>query len=108
MEHTEAHRAVAAETLAYLTEVDSNLQQIAAISNQLVSALVDLLGCSSVSARTAAFRYGKPSNTGCQQKWDHTKSPILQWVFVGFSLTFFFAYCKILTVTTFDCFDLRR
>lgn len=56
VEHAEAQRAVAAETLAYLTEVDSNLQQIAAISNQLVSALVDLLSCCSVAARTAAFR----------------------------------------------------
>lgn len=56
VEHSEAHRAIAAETLAYLTEVDSNLQQIAAISNQLISALVDLLKCSSVAARTAAFR----------------------------------------------------
>ncbi|XP_066148155.1 armadillo repeat-containing protein 8-like isoform X1 [Euwallacea fornicatus] len=56
VEHPEAQRSVAAETLAYLTEVDSNLQQIAAISNQLVGALVDLLACSSVAARTAAFR----------------------------------------------------
>lgn len=57
MEHLEAHRALAADTLAYLTEVDSNLQQVAAISNQLVSALVDLLKCSSIAARQAAFRY---------------------------------------------------
>lgn len=48
---------MAADTLAYLTEVDSNLQQIAAISNQLVSALVDLLKCPTVAARQAAFRY---------------------------------------------------
>ncbi|XP_050311618.1 armadillo repeat-containing protein 8-like isoform X2 [Anthonomus grandis grandis] len=56
VEHTESQRSTAAETLAYLTEVDSNLQQIAAISNQLVTALVDLLVCNSVAARTAAFR----------------------------------------------------
>uniref|UniRef100_A0A6P7FG71 Armadillo repeat-containing protein 8 n=1 Tax=Diabrotica virgifera virgifera TaxID=50390 RepID=A0A6P7FG71_DIAVI len=56
IEHQETHRAAAADTLAYLTEVDSNLQQVAAISNQLVSALVDLLKCPSVAARGAAFR----------------------------------------------------
>lgn len=56
IEHQETHRALAADTLAYLTEVDSNLQQVAAISNQLVSALVDLLKCPSVAARGAAFR----------------------------------------------------
>ncbi|XP_076263995.1 armadillo repeat-containing protein 8-like isoform X2 [Rhynchophorus ferrugineus] len=55
-EHLESHRVLAAETLAYLTEVDSNLQQIAAISNQLVNALVDLLEKSSIAAKTAAFR----------------------------------------------------
>lgn len=57
MEHSIAQRATAAETLAYLTEVDSNLQQIAAISNQLISALLDLLTCGSTAARIAAFRY---------------------------------------------------
>ncbi|CAH1179630.1 unnamed protein product [Phaedon cochleariae] len=56
VEHSEVHRAAAANTLANLTEVDSNLQQIAAISNQLVSALVNLLNCPSVAARGAAFR----------------------------------------------------
>lgn len=55
-EHSESHRIVAADTLAYLTEVDSNLQQVAAISNQLVNALVDLLERSTVAARAAAFR----------------------------------------------------
>lgn len=48
---------MAANTLAYLTEVDSDLQKTAAISNQLVSALVELLNSSSVAARQAAFRY---------------------------------------------------
>ncbi|EFA00811.2 Armadillo repeat-containing protein 8-like Protein [Tribolium castaneum] len=56
IEHSEPHRAAAANTLAYLTEVDSDLQQVAAISNQLVSALVHLLSCRSVVAREAAFR----------------------------------------------------
>lgn len=57
VEHSEVHRAMAADTLAYLTEVDSDLQQIAAISNQLVIALMELLKCQSVAARGAAFRY---------------------------------------------------
>lgn len=52
----EQHRAAAADTLAYLTEVDSDLQKLASISNQLVGALVDLLECPSVAARQAAFR----------------------------------------------------
>ncbi|KAL3284207.1 hypothetical protein HHI36_018371 [Cryptolaemus montrouzieri] len=56
IDNLEQHRASAADTLAYLTEVDSDLQKIAAISNQLVSALVDLLNCQSVAARQAAFR----------------------------------------------------
>lgn len=55
-DNLEQHRAVAADALAYLTEVDSELQKIAAISNQLVSAMVDLLNCQSVAARQAAFR----------------------------------------------------
>lgn len=57
MEHSELHRAMAADTLAYLTEVDSELQQIAAISNQLVIALMELLKCQSITGRGAAFRY---------------------------------------------------
>ncbi|ENN75562.1 hypothetical protein YQE_07905, partial [Dendroctonus ponderosae] len=56
VEHSIAQRAMAAETLAYLTEVDSNLQQIAAISNHLPSALLDLITCGSVAAKIAAFR----------------------------------------------------
>lgn len=48
---------MAADTLAYLTEVDSDLQKTAAISNQLVSALVELLNSCTVAARQAAFRY---------------------------------------------------
>ncbi|XP_056648936.1 armadillo repeat-containing protein 8-like isoform X1 [Diorhabda sublineata] len=56
IDHQETHRALAAETLAYLTEVDSHLQQVAAISNQLVGALADLLKCPSAAARGAAFK----------------------------------------------------
>lgn len=56
VEHSVAHRALAADTLAYLTEVDSELQQIAAISNQLVSGLLDLLKCGSPAARQASLR----------------------------------------------------
>ncbi|XP_017772373.1 PREDICTED: armadillo repeat-containing protein 8-like isoform X2 [Nicrophorus vespilloides] len=56
IEHSESQRAMAADTLAYLTEVDSELQQTAAISNQLVAAIADLLNCQSVAARQAAFR----------------------------------------------------
>lgn len=55
-EYTESQRALAADTLAYLTEVDSDLQKTAAISNQLVSALVELLNSLTVSARQSAFR----------------------------------------------------
>lgn len=55
-ENSEAHRAAAADTLAYLTEVDSELQQTAAISNHLVTALSDLLNCSSTAAKQAAFK----------------------------------------------------
>nr|XP_023018870.1 armadillo repeat-containing protein 8-like isoform X1 [Leptinotarsa decemlineata] len=56
IEYSEVHRTIAADTLAYLTEVDSDLQQLAAISNQLVEALVDLLNCPSDSARGAALK----------------------------------------------------
>lgn len=56
-EYSACQRALAADTLAYLTEVDSDLQKTAAISNQLVAALVELLNCSSVPARRAAFKY---------------------------------------------------
>lgn len=56
-EYSETQRAMAADTLAYLTEVDSDLQKTAAISNQLVGALVELLNCSSATSRQAAFRY---------------------------------------------------
>ncbi|XP_031347310.1 armadillo repeat-containing protein 8-like isoform X3 [Photinus pyralis] len=57
IEHSTPHRAAAANTLAYLTEVDSELQQTTAISNQLIGALADsLLNSNNVLARQAAFR----------------------------------------------------
>ncbi|KAK4877482.1 hypothetical protein RN001_009988 [Aquatica leii] len=56
IEHAIPHRAAAANTLAYLTEVDSELQQTTAISNQLVGALADLLNSSNTAAKQAAFR----------------------------------------------------
>ncbi|XP_031347309.1 armadillo repeat-containing protein 8-like isoform X2 [Photinus pyralis] len=56
IEHSTPHRAAAANTLAYLTEVDSELQQTTAISNQLIGALADsLLNSNNVLARQAAF-----------------------------------------------------
>ncbi|KAF5272519.1 hypothetical protein FQR65_LT17361 [Abscondita terminalis] len=55
IEHAIPHRAAAANTLAYLTEVDSELQQTTAISNQLVGALADLLNSSNIAAKQAAF-----------------------------------------------------
>lgn len=55
-EHTISHRSIAATTLGYLTEVDSELQRTAAISNHLINALANLLGQSSDDARTGAFR----------------------------------------------------
>lgn len=38
-----AERVLAAETLAYLTEVDTELQRLASISNHLVATLAELL-----------------------------------------------------------------
>ncbi|GLV43849.1 hypothetical protein CBL_11571 [Carabus blaptoides fortunei] len=55
-EHAICHRATAAETLAYLTEVDSELQRTAAISNHLVSALANLLNQNSECGRQGAFK----------------------------------------------------
>ncbi|XP_018336803.1 armadillo repeat-containing protein 8 isoform X2 [Agrilus planipennis] len=55
-EHALPYRIAAAENLGYLTEVDSELQQTAAISNQLIGSLTDLLNSSDTAARRAAFR----------------------------------------------------
>lgn len=49
-------RATAAETLAYLAEIDSDLQRLAAISNHLINSLYNLLHCQSALARQGSFR----------------------------------------------------
>lgn len=55
-EHEITHRSTAATTLAYLTEVDSELQRTAAISNHLINALAHLLNQSPDCAKQGAFR----------------------------------------------------
>ncbi|XP_028167531.1 armadillo repeat-containing protein 8-like [Ostrinia furnacalis] len=49
-------RASAAETLAYLAEVDTSLQRLAAISNHLMSSLADIVNCASPAAKQGAFK----------------------------------------------------
>ncbi|XP_026489080.1 armadillo repeat-containing protein 8-like [Vanessa tameamea] len=49
-------RATAAETLAYLAEVDTSLQRLAAISNHLMSSLADIVNCPSAAAKQGAFK----------------------------------------------------
>ncbi|RVE53711.1 hypothetical protein evm_001603 [Chilo suppressalis] len=49
-------RASAAETLAYLAEVDTSLQRLAAISNHLMSSLADIVNCPSAAAKQGAFK----------------------------------------------------
>ncbi|XP_058119990.1 armadillo repeat-containing protein 8-like [Anopheles ziemanni] len=55
-EFDEDTRATAAETLAYLAEIDSELQRLAAISNHLIASLANLVKCPSVLSRQGAFR----------------------------------------------------
>ncbi|KAG4070175.1 hypothetical protein HA402_003865 [Bradysia odoriphaga] len=56
-EFDEETRATAAETLAYLAEIDSELQRLAAISNHLISSLFELLKIKlSPLPRVGAFR----------------------------------------------------
>ncbi|ETN59049.1 armadillo repeat-containing protein 8 [Anopheles darlingi] len=55
-EFEESTRATAAETLAYLAEIDSELQRLAAISNHLINSLANLVKCPSVLSRQGAFR----------------------------------------------------
>uniref|UniRef100_A0A182NI80 Armadillo repeat-containing protein 8 n=1 Tax=Anopheles dirus TaxID=7168 RepID=A0A182NI80_9DIPT len=55
-EFEEDTRATAAETLAYLAEIDSELQRLAAISNHLIASLANLVKCPSVLSRQGAFR----------------------------------------------------
>lgn len=52
----EAVRAEAGETLAYLAEIDSELQRLSAISNHLISNLSNLLQCSNNSSKEAALK----------------------------------------------------
>ncbi|XP_065088259.1 armadillo repeat-containing protein 8-like isoform X2 [Ochlerotatus camptorhynchus] len=52
----EETRATAAETLAYLAEIDSELQRLAAISNHLICSLANLIRCPSPLSRQGAFR----------------------------------------------------
>ncbi|KAJ2943616.1 hypothetical protein O0L34_g16724 [Tuta absoluta] len=49
-------RATAAETLAYLAEVDTSLQRLAAISNHLMTSLADIVNCQSSAAKQGAFK----------------------------------------------------
>lgn len=55
-EFDEEIRAAAAESLAYLAEIDSELQRLAAISNHLINSLTSLLHCDNNSSKEAAFR----------------------------------------------------
>lgn len=49
-------RSEAAESLAYLAEIDSELQKLAAISNHLISNLTSLLHCNNQSSKEAALK----------------------------------------------------
>ncbi|CAB3220488.1 unnamed protein product [Arctia plantaginis] len=49
-------RATAAEALAYLAEVDTSLQRLAAISNHLMTSLADIVNCQSAAAKQGAFK----------------------------------------------------
>lgn len=52
----EAVRAEAGESLAYLAEIDSELQKLAAISNNLINNLTHLLHCNNQSSKEAALK----------------------------------------------------
>lgn len=55
-EFDESIRAEASESLAYLAEIDSELQKLAAISNHLISNLTNLLHCNNQSSKEAALK----------------------------------------------------
>lgn len=55
-EFDESIRAEAGESLAYLAEIDSELQKLASISNHLIMNLKDLLYCSNQSSKEAALK----------------------------------------------------
>lgn len=55
-EYPEKIRAEAAETLAYLAEIDSDLQRLASISNHLIGNISNLLSCTSLSSKESALK----------------------------------------------------
>lgn len=55
-EFNEKIRSEAAESLAYLAEIDSELQRLAAISNHLINNLANLLSCNSLSTKESALK----------------------------------------------------
>jgi armadillo repeat-containing protein 8 len=55
-EYEEKIRSEAAETLAYLAEIDSDLQRLMAISNHLISNLSNLLSCTSLSSKESSLK----------------------------------------------------
>jgi hypothetical protein len=55
-EFNEKIRGEAAESLAYLAEIDSELQRLAAISNHLINNLANLLNCTNVSSKESALK----------------------------------------------------
>jgi armadillo repeat-containing protein 8 len=55
-EFDETIRSEAGESLAYLAEIDSELQKLAAISNHLISNLNNLLHCNNQSSKEAALK----------------------------------------------------
>lgn len=55
-DYEEKIRSEAAESLAYLAEIDSDLQRLAAISNHLIANLSSLLGCVNFSSKESALK----------------------------------------------------
>lgn len=55
-EFDDTTRASAAETLAYLTEIDIDLQRLASISNHLIPSLVSLLKTSTADAKQVSTK----------------------------------------------------
>lgn len=74
-EFDDATRASAAETLAYLTEIDIDLQRLASISNHLIPSLVSLLKTSTAEAKQVSLATLDLldyllSNCGCRVPFD--------------------------------------
>jgi hypothetical protein len=55
-EFDESIRSEAAESLAYLAEIDSELQRLAAISNHLINNLANLLNCNNLASKESALK----------------------------------------------------